>query len=314
MQTPLLPLAPPPVPAFASAIAPALAAAFAPAFAPAFVPEPGPVPILAQVRLPMWAVILAAMFAMALTPNPARPAHAAEQQVDAYNTYLSPPFLMPDGGGLAAELVERLNAHLTGQYRLRLRHIPRQRLMLAGMRDPASFEGVGLLLSPAFVKEDRQPRFLWSEPVFYDYNVLVFAGPNAPRLSSAADLAGLRFGAIIGYRYLYLEQLLAAGRLRRQDTNAERLNLRKVALGRVDFTQMNRLLYGAIMGEPEFAGKLAAVPEPGAPPFARRLFVGPHRAALLARLNAALAVLPCDPQWRASADRHGINLPSCSAR
>lgn len=271
-----------------------------------------------MVRMPRLALTrtLARILVLALAPPllTAQPARAAEQLVDAYNTYLSPPFLTPEGGGLAAELVERLNAQLRGQYRLRLHHIPRQRLMLAEMRDPARFEGVGLLLSPAFVKEDRQPRFLWSEPIFHDYNVLVFAGPTPPHLASAADLAGLRFGAIIGYRYLYLEQLLAAGRIRRQDTGAERLNLRKVALGRVDFTQMNRLLYGAIEGEAEFAGKLAAVPEPGAPPFARRLFVGPHRAALLARLNAALAALPCDPNWRASAARHGIDLPGCGIR
>lgn len=239
---------------------------------------------------------------------------AAEQQLDAYNTYLSPPFLTQDGGGLAADLVERLNVQLAGHYRLRLQHIPRQRLMLVAMREPAAFDGVGLLLSPVFVKEERQPRFLWSTPVFYDYNVLVFAGQAAPQLASAADLEGLRFGAIIGYRYLYLEQLLAAGRIQRQDTSAERQNLRKVALGRVDFTQMNRLLYSVIEGEAEFAGKLAAVPEPGVAPFARQLFVGPHRAELLARLNGALAALPCDPHWRASASRYGIAVAACSLR
>ena len=279
-----------------------------------------PIPQLPQlVQLPpsgppATARFLATVAAIVLGLALAQAAHGAEQQVDAYNTYLSPPFLTAGGGGLAAELVERLNTQLAGEYRLRLQHIPRQRLMLVGMRNPAAFDGVGLLLSPAFVKEDRKPRFLWSVPVFYDYNVLVFAGPSAPPLTSAADLAGLRFGAIIGYRYVNLEQLLAAGSIVRQDTGAERLNLRKVTHGRVDFTQMNRLLYGAIEGEAEFAGKLAAIPEPGAPPFARQLFVGPHRAALLARLNAALAALPCDAQWRASATRHGIELPACGAR
>lgn len=241
-----------------------------------------------------------------------RPGWCAEQQLDAYNTYLSPPFLNPDGSGIAADLVARLNAHLEGAYRLRLRHVPRQRLMLAGMRNPAGFDGVGLLLTPAFVNDDTRPRFLWSEPVFYDYNVLVFAAAAVPQLESVDDLRGLRFGAIIGYRYLNLERLLADGCLRRQDTGAERLNLRKVALGRVDFTQMNRLLYSTIESEPEFAGKLAAIPEPGAPPFARRLFVGPHRKELLARLNAALAALPCDQPWRASAARHHIALAPCA--
>ena len=261
--------------------------------------------------------LAAALLALLLTVLPpmlpgAGRVWAAEQQLDAYNTYLSPPFLNPDGSGIAADLVARLNVHLAGSYRLRLKHVPRQRLMLAGMRKPAAFDGVGLLLSPGFVNEDRNPRFLWSEPVFYDHNVLVFAATAAPQLESVENLRGLRFGAIIGYRYMNLERLLEDGSLQRQDTGAERLNLRKVALGRVDFTQMNRLLYGAVEGEPEFAGKLAAIPEPGAPPFARRLFVGPHRKALLQRLNAALAALPCDPSWRASAARHQIALAPCA--
>ena len=259
---------------------------------------------------PTWsAALFAALLAIA---QAVQPALCAERQLDAYNTYLGPPFLNPDGSGIAADLVDRLNAHLAGSYRLILRHVPRQRLMLAEMRNPAEFEGVGLLLSPAFVNESRQPRFLWSEPVFYDYNVLVFAATAAPQLGSVDDLRGLRFGGIIGYRYLNLERLLENGAVQRQDTRAERLNLRKVALGRVDFTQMNRLLYSAFESEPEFAGKLAAVPEPGAPPFARRLFVGPHRTGLLARLNAALAALPCDAAWRASAARHHVALAPCA--
>ncbi|KQV87161.1 hypothetical protein ASD15_28380 [Massilia sp. Root351] len=256
--------------------------------------------------------LLAVLAVLLATLAGAVPARCAEQQLDAYNTYLSPPFLNPDGSGIAADLVARLNVHLAGAYRLRLRHVPRQRLMLASMRNPASFDGVGLLLSPGFVNEDRNPRFLWSEPVFYDHNVLIFAASSTPQLESVEDLRGLRFGAIIGYRYLNLERLVEDGGLQRQDTGAERLNLRKVALGRVDFTQMNRLLYGAIEGEAEFAGKLAAIPEPGAPPFARRLFVGPHQKALLLRLNAALASLPCDALWRASTARHQITLAPCA--
>ncbi|MYN06218.1 hypothetical protein [Pseudoduganella aquatica] len=107
---------------------------------------------------------------------------------------------------------------------------------------------------------------------------------------------------------------LAAELVVRQDTNGERSNLLKLAAGRIDFTQMNRLLYGSMAGEPEFAGHLEAEPEPGVAPFTRRLFVGPHRKDLLASLNAALAALPCDAQWRAVAARYGIALEPCKPR
>lgn len=240
-------------------------------------------------------------------------AWAEAQPVEAYNTYLHPPFVHEDGSGIAADLVACLNTYLP-DYKLRLNNISRRRLVLMQMRDPAAFDGVGLLLSPAFVNEDKQPRFLWSNPIFQDQNLLVFAGATAPAVDSAADLKGKRFGAVLGNRYLYVEELVDAGSIMRQDTNGERLNLRKVANGRLEFTQMNRLLYNAMSAEPEFVGKLVAIAEPGMPSFSRRLFVGPHRPELLAKLNEALAKLPCDKQWRATAARYGIALAPCTAR
>lgn len=235
---------------------------------------------------------------------------AEGRQIDAYNTYLYPPFVNEDGSGIAADLVARLNAHLA-DYTLVLRNVPRRRLMMLDTREPDKFDGVGLLLASAFINDEKQPRFLWSDPVFHDYNVLVFAGKTAPPVASAADLKDKRLGAILGNRYLYLEHLVQAGSIVREDTTGERLNLRKLIGGRVDFTQMNRLLYGRLSAEPEFAGKLAAIAEPGMPPFIRRLFVGPHQAELLDKLNVALAALPCDKQWRATANRHSISLPAC---
>lgn len=251
---------------------------------------------------------------LTLAPLLCAPLACAEgRQVNAYNTYLYPPFVNEDGSGIAADLVARLNAHLAG-YTLVLRNVPRRRLMMLDTREQAKFDGVVLLLAPAFINDEKQPRFLWSDPVFEDYNVLVFAGTATPPVASAADLKGKRLGAILGNRYLYMEDLVQAGSIVREDTTGERLNLRKVVGGRVDFTQMNRLLYGHMAAEPEFRGKLAAIAEPGMPPFIRRLFVGPHQSALLGKLNVALAALPCDQQWRATAHRHRIVLPACAAR
>ncbi|CAN7270155.1 transporter substrate-binding domain-containing protein [Pseudoduganella sp. LjRoot289] len=256
-------------------------------------------------RLLVLAALLCARLACAQAPQ------EAQQEVQAYNTYLHAPFLNEDGSGIAAELVACLNAHMSG-VKLHLNNISRRRLLLAQMRDAAAFEGVGLLLSPAFVNEDKQPRFLWSDPIFQDYNVLIFAGAAAPAVASVADLKGKRFGAVVGNRYLYMEEQVAAGSIMRHDTNGERLNLRKVANGRLEFTQMNRLLYGAMSAEPEFAGKLVAISEPGMPPFSRRIFVGPHHPEWMAKLNEALAALPCDRRWRATAGRHGIALAPCA--
>jgi len=68
----------------------------------------------------------------------ANQACAAEQQVEAYNTYLYPPFVRDGGGGLAAELVARLNVQLAGKYQLLLVNLPHYNVLVfhAGAAPP----------------------------------------------------------------------------------------------------------------------------------------------------------------------------------
>ncbi len=239
------------------------------------------------------------------------PARAAEPMVvPAYNTYLFPPFLNADGSGIAADLVNRLNAHLGKGYQLQLQNVPRRRLTMILARETEAFDGVGLLLAPAFVGDIEQTKFSWSEKIFYDSNVLIFAA-SAPPIHSFSDLKGMRFGAVLGNFYRNLDELAAEGVVTRIDVSGELLNLHKVIEGRVEFTQMNRLLFNNLSRRPDFAGKLKGIPEPSSPSFARRMFVGRKHRELLDKLNAALYVLPCDATWRASAQRYDFTVPAC---
>lgn len=95
------------------------------------------------------------------------PSWAAAASYTAYNTYLHPPFLQPEGGGLAAELVQALNRHL-GNDQFVLQNVPRARFLAMTNRRPDKFDGIALFLTPAFVKGQLRPRYGWSEPLLGD--------------------------------------------------------------------------------------------------------------------------------------------------
>lgn len=238
-------------------------------------------------------------------------AAAQEITLTAINTYRYPPFVYPDGSGLCDVLVKHLNRQLKGRYKLELQHLPRMRLLRAHLDAPAPFDAVGLMLAPNFIDDDGRSRYLWSTPIFDDYNVLVFAGARPPPIRLLSDLQGKRYGTVRGYRYMGLETMIADGVIQLDLANDEYSNLRKLLAGRIDFTQMNRFMYRNLTSEKEFAGKLSSVRTPGPNSFTRHLFVARDRPDLLAAINEALATLPCNSDWQAVARKTDIVVPAC---
>lgn len=238
-------------------------------------------------------------------------AAAQETTLTAINTYRYPPFVYPDGSGLCDVLVKHLNRELKGRYKFELQHLPRMRLLRAHLDAPLRFDAVGLMLAPSFIDDDSRSRYLWSTPIFDDYNVLVFAGARPPAIRLLSDLKGKRYGTVRGYRYLGLETMIADGVIQLDLANDEYSNLRKLLAGRIDFTQTNRFMYRNITSEKEFAGKFSYVRTPGPNSFARHLFVARDRPELLAAINEALATLPCNSEWQAMAHKSDIVIPAC---
>ncbi|MBY0243396.1 MAG: transporter substrate-binding domain-containing protein [Burkholderiaceae bacterium] len=239
-------------------------------------------------------------------------ADAREITLSAINTYRYPPFLYPDGSGLCEVLVKHLNRQLKGRYQFNLQHLPRMRLLHVHLDAAQDFDAVGLMLAPNFIDDGDRSRYLWSTPIFEDYNLLVFAGAKPPAIRQLADLKGQRYGTVRGYRYIGLETMVANGVIEVDLANDEPSNLRKLLAGRIDFTQMNRFMYRNITAEQEFAGKVSSVRTPGPNNFTRHLFVARDKPELLAAINQALATLPCNPAWQAMARKTEIVVPACA--
>lgn len=111
--------------------------------------------------------------------------------------------------------------------------LPRNRLASAMAEGQA--DGTCYAL-PAWL-EPAQLR--WSRPLIPNRD-LVLGRADAPRLSTAADLADEPIGTVLGYRYPELESTLG-NRFRRDDGPDMISNLRKLAAGRVRYAIVDQL-------------------------------------------------------------------------
>lgn len=222
----------------------------------------------------------------------------------AYNTYLHPPFVQQDGGGLAAELVEALNKHMGGD-RFELVNVPRARFVAMATRKQGRIDGIALFLSPAFLKQPLSKRVAWSVPLFSDHNVMVFRNGQAAEMPG--NLRSLRFGSVRGHEYQFINSMPRRGKMRVEEVGDEMTNLRKLVAGRIDFTLLNRLHFRALSQTAPGLEVLEAVPEPGGD-FQRHVLISPDLPQPASQhVAAAVQSLQRDPEWQATLARFGVS-------
>lgn len=242
----------------------------------------------------------------------AGPAWAAVRTVTVFNTYQGPPFVINESAGIAPALLRFLNTQLHGKYRFELFNLPRERLRLAYLTRGRAFDGVVMLLAPPFVDDPEMTRFLWTRPLFEDYNVLVFRRGEMAAIKTLAELKGKTFAQVLGHRYGKLDAMVASGELQVEVSSSELSNLHMVALRRADFTQMNSLFFLYLRARPELqSADFSALPEPESPAFQRRILVGKGNPELFRLIDAALVQLPCDAGWQKAQKDIGFNAIGC---
>jgi len=165
---------------------------------------------------------------------PGRPAGAAEPKalrMAVIPAWGAPYAIFKDGalvGGIDFDLAQAIGEAL---------HLPVQHVLLPRPRvDAAVAAGeidLRCHLSPEFTRAPEQ--YLWSSPLLELENVLV-GHQTAEALSSLEQLPrGQALGTVLGFVYPGVDERVADGRLRRDDTIAIERSLQKLSLNRVPY-------------------------------------------------------------------------------
>lgn len=245
---------------------------------------------------------LAISFATALANASAR-----EIVVPLVNYYSYAPFSMPDeNSDLTRELASLLTADSGGRYRFVPSLIPKGRLDIMMQHD--NWQGVVVWLNPRFVNDESKLRYIWSNPLMQESD-LVLSHIDAPvEFTGLASLKGKVLGTVLNQRYADVEEMLANGELHRSDAPSQENSLRKLLLKRVDVVFVSRSTLGQLRQRiPEFDAKIYIASKPRNS-FTRHVMITPAMPPdIVSYVQNAVAKLGSNPSWRKIATRYHID-------
>ncbi len=210
-----------------------------------------------------------------------------------YNSYLSPPFVIGDGG-FAADTVNYLNRKLDGKFELKLTNTQRAKLNFTAL-DNATFKGAVLFMAPIFVSDTNKTKYNWTDAIVQDANVLAYPLGKNFDYTGLESLDGKTLLCVQGYKFPGLDERTT---VKRQDGVSEEANIKKLLAGQGDVSMMAKSIFNYFSNQPEFKGKIAIASKPYAT-FARYILVGKANPELYAALNGVVKGMSSDPDWKA---------------
>ncbi len=228
---------------------------------------------------------------------------AALTVVTLYSYHNAPPFVInaDTETGLNYDLVQALQQELGEQYQLNLQQISRPEL---NQRLAAKLPTIALWTNPAWFAA-VEPAYLWSGTLFTDREVFVAAHSHPGKIQHLAELTGSRLGALRGYSYPGLNELIAEGKLQRIDADSDKENLARLLekqLEHVVITRSSLLYYGR---QSQYLGKLKITGQPY-PSYRRQILFSRDYQALYPQFEQALQRLTQQQYWLGRLELYGL--------
>lgn len=221
--------------------------------------------------------------------------------VSIYTYHNHPPFVLEAGKGLSYELADYLNRKSKGNPTFKIEVVTRPQLdkLLAA----PDFNGVVAWVAPEWVKDKEKATYLWTSAVMEDANVILSPTANRLEYKDPASLKGKNFGGIAGHKYGGIDDLVAAGAIKREDAEKERNNLRKLEAGRIDATLLPRSTANYLLTEMGLGSKIYVAPTPQSS-YMRMILVPKKSPELQKVLNDAVTDMPKDSGWQTTLTKY----------
>ncbi len=220
-----------------------------------------------------------------------------------YAYHQSPPFVIntDKATGLNYDVMRALQQQLGSQYHLELKQLPRHQL---NERLRKGLPTIVLWANPAWFSNKAQP-YLWTYPVFTDRDVFVTLSDSNHKVQQLTDLAGNTLGALRGYSYPGVNELVTQHQLTRLDAESDKENLTRLLERNVDQIVITRSSFLYYARQQQYLGKMKIVGQPY-PSYQRQLLLTEHYQSLLADFDQAILALPKQQFWSTRMELYGL--------
>ncbi len=219
-----------------------------------------------------------------------------KQAVNIYVYHLMPPFIVDKNkhSGLYYDFADYLN-RLSSDYVFETIFVPRKRL--DKMLKDRQLDGVLLGVSPIWFKDKNEQKYLWTHSFYHDRDEVISHASLPIEYEQPSSFSGKVFGGVRGFYYFGLNELVASGKIKRQDTIGERELLTMLAYKRIDAAIVSRSTFEYLTAA-EFdknSFHLSAKPHDV---FERRILIPRQYSEIFNYLDPIMINLEADPRWQ----------------
>lgn len=226
---------------------------------------------------------------------------ALAETVSVYTYHNHPPFILEGGKGLSYEFVEFLNKKSKGNPSFKIEVV--SRAQLDKLVTAPDFGGAVAWVAPAWFKDKDKTTYLWSNAVMEDANVILSNVSAKLDYKDPSSLKGKQFGGITGHNYAGIDDLVKSGDIKREDSDKERSNLRKLEAGRIEATLLPRSTANYLINEMDLTSKLYIAPTPHST-YTRHVLIAKKKPELQKLVNEAIADMAKDSGWQATLSKY----------
>lgn len=229
-------------------------------------------------------------------------APAFAESVSVYTYHNHPPFVTEGGKGLSYDFIDYLNKKAAGSRTFKLEVVSRGQLdkVVAA----PEFNGAVAWVAPVWFKDKDRTVYLWSGAVMDDANVILSNTATKLEYQDPPSLKGKNFGGITGHKYAGIDDLVASGDIKREDSDKERTNLRKLEAGRIDATLLPRSTANFLLSEMGLTSKIFVAPKPHSA-YSRHMLIAKNNPGLQKFVDATLVDMAKDGAWQATLKKYG---------
>lgn len=232
------------------------------------------------------------------------PTKALAEDVSVWVYHDFPPFVVDKsaGAGLSFALADMLTQTAEGQFRFEVEVLPRPRL---NQRLWAGERGIVLWVNPAWFGDIDQSRYLWSDAVLFDRNVVVSPRNTVFQYDGPRSLIGHPFVGIRGHSYTGVDPLVISGQVTRKNLSTEEALMRFIASGRgqvaiIADTAARYFVKALALEDSVHFSKQAHSR------YERKVLVHPELTAVYDFLREALPKVTRTKEWQVRATAYGL--------